>query len=228
MNSLATRLPKVSKYILSKGFFCPLASTPFTFTPLGSPQSALLYYIQGTLLTCHFLTKDLSLSVVMVIPWKFVSTFLPWMSSDINLNFRKATSSFCRSARDTSNTRPLRPSLASSDERQIEMIILHLDPTTTFLQHSSWNWTLTFCTFFYAWWVQCSLQVLQKQKLTFPLCSGDEGLSDVSNSKHGGGFHIVPVLLCEGVHTGREEREEGKEGEREVAWTCTYIKSPKN
>lgn len=59
---------------------------------------------------------------------------------------------------------------------------------------------------------------ITKQKLTFPLCSGDEGLSNVSDSKHGRGFHIVPVLLCEGVHTGREESEEmGGSGEEQLA-----------
>ena len=64
--------------------------------------------------TCHFFTSDLNLSVVMFMPWKLVRQFLPWTSSQINLNFLKATSSFCRSARDTSNTRPFRPSDAIS------------------------------------------------------------------------------------------------------------------
>lgn len=69
-------------------------------------------------LTCHFLTRDRSLSVVMSIPWKFVRRFLPCTSSDMRRNFLNATSSFCRSASDTSKTRPLSPSLASSTKGQ--------------------------------------------------------------------------------------------------------------
>ena len=45
-------------------------------------------------LTCHFLTSDLSLSVVMSMPWKLVRQFFPWTSSQISLNFLNATSSF--------------------------------------------------------------------------------------------------------------------------------------
>ena len=72
-------------------------------------------------LTCHFLTSDLSLSVVMSMPWKLVRQFLPWTSSTMSLNFLKATSSFCRSASDASNTRPLRPSEAISAERRNDL-----------------------------------------------------------------------------------------------------------
>ena len=42
-----------------EGTSCP------TITPLTKPH------------TCHFLTSDLSLSVVMVMPWKLVNTCLP-------------------------------------------------------------------------------------------------------------------------------------------------------
>ena len=61
---------------------------------------------------CHFFTIEQSLSRVRSIPWKFVRTFLPWTSSAINLNFLKVISSFCRSASETSKTRPFRPSAA--------------------------------------------------------------------------------------------------------------------
>lgn len=64
--------------------------------------------------TCHFLTMEHILSRVRSIPWKLVRQFLPWTSSVISLNLRKATSSFCRSARLTSNTRPFSPSEAIS------------------------------------------------------------------------------------------------------------------
>ena len=71
-------------------------------------------HVNKMVFTCHFLTNDLSLSVVMVIPWNVVRTVLPCTSSEISLNFLNACSSFCKSASETSNTRPLRPSLASS------------------------------------------------------------------------------------------------------------------
>lgn len=64
--------------------------------------------------TCHFLTMEHILSRVRSMPWKLVRQFLPCTSSVTSLNLRKATSSFCRSARLTSNTRPFRPSEAIS------------------------------------------------------------------------------------------------------------------
>ena len=67
--------------------------------------------------TCHFLTIDRSLSVVRSIPWKFVRTFLPCTSSAIRRNLRNersASLSFCRSAKDTSNTLYFKPSDAIS------------------------------------------------------------------------------------------------------------------
>lgn len=66
-------------------------------------------------LAWRFFTSNLNLSVVRHMPWKFVRTFLPWMSSEISLNFLKAASSSWRSAWDTSNTRPFNPSLANSE-----------------------------------------------------------------------------------------------------------------
>lgn len=73
-----------------------------------------LKYIPILILTCHFLTIEHILSRVRSMPWKFVRQFFPWTSSVISLNLRKATSSFCRSARLTSNTRPFSPSEAIS------------------------------------------------------------------------------------------------------------------
>jgi hypothetical protein len=59
--------------------------------------------------TCHFLTRERSLSEVKSIPWKLVRQFLPWISSTLNLTLRKArSSSLVRSPRETSTTRPLR------------------------------------------------------------------------------------------------------------------------
>jgi hypothetical protein len=64
---------------------------------------------------CHLRTRDLSLSLVKDIPEKLVRQFLPWTSSTRSLILRKAcSSSFWRSARETSKTRPLRASLADS------------------------------------------------------------------------------------------------------------------
>lgn len=51
--------------------------------------------------------------VVRLMPWKLVSRFLPCTSSATSLNLRYATSSFCRSASEHSNTRPLSESEAS-------------------------------------------------------------------------------------------------------------------
>ena len=55
--------------------------------------------------------------VVIVMPWKLVSTLFPCTSSEMRRNFLKDCSSFCRSASDTSNTRPFNPSLANSAQR---------------------------------------------------------------------------------------------------------------
>lgn len=62
---------------------------------------------------CHLRTKDRSLSDVKSRPWKFVRQFLPWTSSTLSLTFRNAwSSSFCRSARETSKILPFSASLA--------------------------------------------------------------------------------------------------------------------
>ena len=62
---------------------------------------------------CHLRTNDRSLSDVKSRPWKFVRQFLPWTSSTLSLTFRNAwSSSFCRSARETSKILPFSASLA--------------------------------------------------------------------------------------------------------------------
>lgn len=75
-------------------------------------QLSATWYNKNMIITCHFLTMEHILSRVRSMPWKLVRQFLPWTSSVMSLNLRKATSSFCRSARLTSNTRPFRPSEA--------------------------------------------------------------------------------------------------------------------
>jgi hypothetical protein len=62
---------------------------------------------------CHLRTSERSLSEVKSRPWKLVRQFLPWTSSTRSLTLRNAwSSSFCRSASETSNIRPLRASFA--------------------------------------------------------------------------------------------------------------------
>jgi len=62
---------------------------------------------------CHLRTSDRSLSEVKSSPWKLVRQFLPWTSSTRSLILRNAwSSSFCRSASETSKIRPFRESLA--------------------------------------------------------------------------------------------------------------------
>ena len=73
--------------------------------------------------TCHFLTMEQYLSLVRFIPWKLVRQFLPCTSSTIRRNLRNATSSFCRSARETSNTRPFSASEAISENTPKKMLI---------------------------------------------------------------------------------------------------------
>ena len=94
----------------------PVTSQPsrFSFTT----RSVYLFQVLFCgILTCHFFTIDLSLSVVRFMPWKLVSTLRPWTSSAINLNFLKAISSFWRSAKEHSNTRPFNPSDAIPDNK---------------------------------------------------------------------------------------------------------------
>jgi len=79
--------------------------------------SVVLTSVVASISVCHFFTIDRSLSVVRFIPWKLVSTLCPWTSSEMSLNFRKdlsASLSLCKSANDTSNTRPFNPSEAIS------------------------------------------------------------------------------------------------------------------
>lgn len=85
-------------------------------------------------LTCHFFTMEHSLSrvnfmpegVVQLIdwlwldspchiPWKLVRQVLPWTSSQTRRNFLKSNSELFKSPRETSNTRPLRKSVAISE-----------------------------------------------------------------------------------------------------------------
>ncbi len=73
------------------------------------------------LFTCFFLIIDLSLSVVMSIPWKLVKHILPCVSSMMSLNFLNDSSFSFKSPSDTSNTRPLRPSDAISIFKLIEI-----------------------------------------------------------------------------------------------------------
>lgn len=62
---------------------------------------------------CHFRTRERSLSEVKSSPWKLVRQFLPCISSTLSLTFRNAwSSSFCKSASDTSNIRPFSASFA--------------------------------------------------------------------------------------------------------------------
>ena len=62
---------------------------------------------------CHLRTRERSLSEVKSRPWKLVRQFLPWTSSTRSLTLRNEwSSSFWRSARETSNIRPLRASFA--------------------------------------------------------------------------------------------------------------------
>jgi hypothetical protein len=62
---------------------------------------------------CHFRTRDLSLSDVKSRPWKLVKQFFPWISSTRSLTFRNAwSSSFCKSAKDTSKILPFNASFA--------------------------------------------------------------------------------------------------------------------
>ena len=62
---------------------------------------------------CHLRTSERSLSEVKSRPWKLVRQFLPWTSSTLSLTLRNAwSSSFWRSASETSNIRPFSESLA--------------------------------------------------------------------------------------------------------------------
>ena len=62
---------------------------------------------------CHFRTRERSLSEVKSRPWKLVKQFFPWTSSTLSFTLRKAwSSSFWRSAKDTSNILPFSASFA--------------------------------------------------------------------------------------------------------------------
>ena len=62
---------------------------------------------------CHLRTRDRNLSEVKSNPWKLVRQFLPCTSSTLSLTFRNAwSSSFCKSASETSNILPFKASFA--------------------------------------------------------------------------------------------------------------------
>lgn len=73
----------------------------------------VLTVMLASISVCHLRTSDRSLSEVKSRPWKLVRQFLPWTSSTRSLTLRnECSSSFCRSARETSMMRPFRASLA--------------------------------------------------------------------------------------------------------------------
>lgn len=81
--------------------------------------SVVLTSACASMRVCHLRTRDLSLSLVNDIPEKLVRQFFPWTSSTRSLILRKAcSSSFCRSARETSKMRPFRASLADSSVKR--------------------------------------------------------------------------------------------------------------
>jgi hypothetical protein len=76
-------------------------------------SSVVLTTTLASMRVCHLRTRERSLSEVKSRPWKLVRQFLPCTSSTRSLTLRNAwSSSFWRSARETSNIRPLRASLA--------------------------------------------------------------------------------------------------------------------
>ena len=75
--------------------------------------SVVLTSACASMRVCHLRTSDFNLSLVNDIPEKFVRQFFPWTSSTRSLILRNAcSSSFCKSASETSKIRPLRASLA--------------------------------------------------------------------------------------------------------------------
>lgn len=61
----------------------------------------------------NFVFTYRNLSVVKLMPWKLVKQWVPWTSSQTNLNLRNersASFSFCKSANETSYTRCFKPS----------------------------------------------------------------------------------------------------------------------
>lgn len=134
---------------------------------------------QTELRTCHFFTMLRSLSVVKSIPWKLVNTLVPWTSSAIKRNLRNdlsASSSFCKSANDTSNTRPFKPSDAISEK---------------------WNLKLRSC------WRRSTCTV--HPQLTSSLSTIDQGFTNLTIGEHTRSLHIVPVLTSEWIHTVRKQ-----------------------
>ena len=76
-------------------------------------SSVVLTTTLASISVCHLRTRDRSLSEVKSRPWKLVRQFLPCTSSTRSFTFRNAwSSSFCRSASETSNILPFSASLA--------------------------------------------------------------------------------------------------------------------
>ena len=136
-----------------------------------------------------------SLSVVRFIPWKFVRQFLPCTSSQIRRNLRCATSSSCRSARETSKTLPLNPSAAISVTKKI--VFNH----STFMYSftSSLNLSNTY------WLLISDYDEISLEnsiyKLTCADGASDEGFTDLTLGEGAWSLHIIPVLLGEWVDT---------------------------
>lgn len=73
----------------------------------------VLTVMLASMSVCHLRTRDLNLSEVKSSPWKFVRQFFPCTSSTLSLTFRNAwSSSFCKSASETSKIRPFKASFA--------------------------------------------------------------------------------------------------------------------
>lgn len=99
---------------------------------------------------------------------------------------------FCRSARDTSNTRPFRPSEAICTRNSKAASELNTCQGTG-------QWT-------------AGRQVLPNQgALPCPylgtLRPGHQCLADIANGKHGWSLHIIPVLLGEGINAAKTKKQ---------------------
>ena len=81
---------------------------------------------KASIVDCFFLIIERNLSVVKSMPWKFVKQILPCVSSMMSLNFLKESSFSFKSPRETSNTRPLRPSEAISNFSERNIIYIKI------------------------------------------------------------------------------------------------------
>lgn len=85
---------------------------------------------------------------------------------------------FCKSARETSNTRPLSPSEAICKSKRSG--VDKAAPKVRGLLRS--------CR-------QSQVNTIRLDADLGTLCPGHQCLADVADGKHGGGLHIIPVLL---------------------------------